>query len=82
MDKEITFDNFNRMQYHPDFHENQGKPFTVSDLEYLCKFWGFDETRTMAFAIGRTETTIASKVSSLRKSGLFDYYKNLNKYWG
>jgi len=47
----------------------------------ICKFYEVDHTRTIAFAIGRTEHTVQTKVTSLRKKGLFDYYKNLNKHW-
>lgn len=41
----ITFDKMGRMQYNPIFHTNHGKPFTVSDLIYLCKYYGVDGAR-------------------------------------
>lgn len=77
----ISYDNLGRMRYHPEFHFSHGKPFSESELEYICKFYEVDHTRTIAFAIGRTEHTVQTKVTSLRKKGLFDYYKNLNKHW-
>ncbi|MDR9794057.1 DNA-entry nuclease [Aeribacillus pallidus] len=77
----VEYDNFGRMKYHPSFHENRGKPFTESDLEYICKFYEFDGPELISLALGRTEKTIMTKVYELRKQGLYDYYKNLNKYW-
>ena len=78
---EISYDRHGRMQYHPEFHFSHGKSFTESDLEYICKFYDFDNTRNLAFAIGKTEHAIRTKVAELRTNGLFDYYKNLNKHW-
>nr|WP_275900502.1 DNA-entry nuclease [Anoxybacillus rupiensis] len=69
------------MKYHPELHPNHGKPFTESDLEYLCKFYEFDGAESISLALGKTEHTILTKVYDLRKRGLFEYYKNLNKHW-
>lgn len=77
----IEYDNFKRMKYHPDFHFSHGKPFSESDLEYICKYYEVDHSRTIAFAIGKTEHTIRTKVNELKKKGLYEYYKNLNKHW-
>jgi hypothetical protein len=77
----IEFDRLGRMKFHPDFHQNHKTPFSQSDLEYLCKYFDVDPIRTIAFALGRTEHTCATKVSALKKQGLFEYYKNLNKHW-
>jgi hypothetical protein len=81
VETEFLINKHNRMEYHPEFHPNHGKPFTKSDLEYLCKFWEIDHRRTIAFALGRTEATCASKINRLRKEGLYHYYKNLNENW-
>lgn len=78
---EIQYDSQGRMCYHPEFHHNHYKKFTESDLEYLCKYWDYDDRRTLSYALGRPEKNLANTVSRLRKSGKFDYYKNLNKYW-
>jgi hypothetical protein len=77
----IRYDRHGRMMYHPKFHPNHGKQFTQSDLEYLCKYYDCDHKQSLAFALGKTEHTIRSKVNQLKKCGLFDYYKNLNRYW-
>jgi hypothetical protein len=79
--EKVEYDQNGRMLYHPVFHPNHQKPWTESDLEYLCKYWEVDHHRTLAFALGRTEQTLEKKVSILKKRGLFDYYKNLNRYW-
>ncbi|GLC88230.1 DNA-entry nuclease [Lysinibacillus piscis] len=78
---EITYDKFGRMNYHPDFHFAQDKPFSESNLEYICKFYEVDDARTISFAIGKTEQTIRAKVTELKENGLYEYYKNRNKYW-
>lgn len=75
------YDRYGRLVYNPEFHPNHGKPYTQSDLEYLCKFWGVDEAKSLAFALGRPEHSLASKVNSLRKSDQFEWYKKLNKFW-
>lgn len=76
-----SYNEAGRMNYHPDFHPNQGKPFTAEDLEYLCKYYEVDHIQTMAFALGRTEASLIVKVGTLKRQGLYDYYKNRNKYW-
>ncbi|CAM5660806.1 DNA-entry nuclease OS=Lysinibacillus sphaericus OX=1421 GN=LS41612_04505 PE=4 SV=1 [Lysinibacillus sphaericus] len=39
---DITYDKYGRMQYHPEFHFSHGKPFSESELEYICKFYEVD----------------------------------------
>ncbi|TKH40310.1 DNA-entry nuclease [Paenibacillus polymyxa] len=78
-DDGITYDKLGRMQYHPDFHPNHHKPFSREELIYLCKYWGVDDRRTMSYALGRTECTLSSKVTNLKKSGKFNYYKSLEE---
>ncbi len=78
---DIQFDSFGRMVYHPDFHENHRKPFLEEELEYLCKYWEVDDLRNIAYALGRTEHTLSTRVSGLKKQGLYEHYKNLNKHW-
>jgi len=78
---DITYDKYGRMAYHPEFHSNHGKPLNETDIEYLCKYWEIDGAKTMSFALGKTEHTLSCKINQLRKQGLFEYYKTLNKYW-
>ncbi|MGG3871414.1 DNA-entry nuclease [Brevibacillus laterosporus] len=72
-----SYDRFNRMKYHPDFHTNQGKPWSTEELQYLCRFYDHDHGRAIAFALGRTETTLRTKVDLLKRKGMFEYYKHL-----
>lgn len=77
----LKYDKSKRLMYHPEFHPNNKKSYTEEELEYLCKYWEHDHRQVMSFALGRPETTLQMKVHKLRKEGLFDYYKNLNKHW-
>lgn len=81
MSEKYEFDSQGRMQYNPDFHFSHGKPFTESDLEYMCKYYEIDGTKLMSLALGKTEMTIESKIRKLKKQNRYEYYKNLNKYW-
>ncbi|MGO4496477.1 DNA-entry nuclease [Paenibacillus sp. 2RAB27] len=73
----ICYDNSGRMEFHPDFHFNQGKPFKLDDLIYICKYHKIDEPRTLAFAIGKTEKSVATMISKLKKEGLYFKYREL-----
>jgi hypothetical protein len=57
------------------------KFFTLSELEYLCKYYEHDSVESIAASLGRTETSIISKVYKLRKNGQFEYYQSLNCHW-
>lgn len=81
IDDGIAFDAQGRMKYNPLYHENHGKAFTQEELEYMCKYYDIDGPRSIGFALGKTEHTIMAKVYDLRKSGLFEHYKNLGRYW-
>ncbi|WP_242224543.1 DNA-entry nuclease [Bacillus cereus group sp. BfR-BA-01380] len=78
---EFQYDNHGRMKYHPGFHFSHKLPFTEEDLEYLCKFYDFDDKQAIAFALGKTEKALADRVSKLKKAGMFHFYKTLNKYY-
>jgi len=75
------YDKFGRMKFHPDYHFTHGQPFTESELEYICKYFEADGLKMLSFAIGKTEKAISNKLSQLKKSGSYEYYKKLNKYW-
>lgn len=67
------------MNYHPDYHPNHREPFSRDDLEYLCAYYEFDDIRTIAFALGRTERTCITRYARLNKLGLVDHYRNSYK---
>ncbi|HIW33491.1 MAG TPA: DNA-entry nuclease [Candidatus Paenibacillus intestinavium] len=75
----IKYDEIGRMKYHPDFHFSHRKPFTQSDLEYLCVYYGVDTTRSLSFALGKVETAIATKYCLLKSQGLVEHYRQM--YW-
>lgn len=81
MIEQYEYDNCNRMKYNPEFHFSHGKPFSASDLEYICKFHEVDGPRKVGFAIGKTEQTVSAKLNELKKKGLYQFYKNSNRYW-
>lgn len=68
-----------RMVYNPEYHHNHGKPWTVSDLVYLCSSWDGMKKADIALALGRTHGTVLSKAYELKKSGQFDHYKKLGE---
>jgi hypothetical protein len=74
---EVRYDRFGRMQYHPDYHPNQGKSYTVKENAYLCKHYVRGHVKTLALDMGRTETSIRSRICELRRRGQFEYYKNM-----
>lgn len=66
-----------RIRYNPEFHENHKKPFTVKELAYMCSMWNSMKKADIAFALGRTHSTILTKAYSLKRSGQFEHYKKL-----
>jgi hypothetical protein len=81
LEEVYEFDKQNRMKYHPDFHFNHGKSFTEEELEYICKYYEIDGSRTIGFALGRTENTIRTIIGKLIRSGKFAFYKNRGLYY-
>lgn len=77
----IEYDSCKRMKYHPEFHFSHGKRWEEWELEYICKFHFCDDLRTLGFALGKTETTVANQLTKLKKQGLFEHYKFLNKHF-
>lgn len=78
---EVQYDGSGRLKYHPQLHPNKGKRLSESELEYLCKYYESDGMKSMSLALGRPEASLANKVKDLKKKGLFEYYKYLNKHW-
>jgi hypothetical protein len=70
------FDECGRMNYDPRFHFAMGKPYTVGELMYLCRFYEHDGVKSLAFALGKPEQALTNVVIQLRKKGMFEYFKN------
>lgn len=77
----IEYDENGLLKYNPEFHPNYKKPYTLEDLEYLCKYYEVDGLKSISLALGKPPQAIRSMISRLKKSGKFDFYKNLNRYW-
>ncbi|WP_342510543.1 DNA-entry nuclease [Sporosarcina sp. FSL K6-1522] len=75
------YDAAGRMMYHPEFHFSHRIPWTESELEYLCKYYEIDGRDTISMALGKTVSSVADKMTYLKKRGLVEHYKRLNKHW-
>lgn len=75
IDGSVKYDDQGRMKYHPKYHTRHGKRFTEEELIYLCKYWEIDDIRDLSFGLGKTEMTLASKITNLKKSGKYEVYK-------
>lgn len=82
MEQEVfEYDAHGRLKYHPSLHTKHGQPWTEEDLEYLCKFHGVEPLATLALALDRPETSIATKIRVLKREGKYEYYRNLSWYY-
>ncbi len=77
----LKYDRDGRLRYHPDFHHRQHRKYTLEELEYLCKFYDVDGAETIGLALGRTATSIMSKVKSLKATGEYEFYKGVNMFY-
>lgn len=68
----IEYDKWGRMKFHPDFHFNHGKPYSLKESAYIAQNYRRGDVKNLAMVVGRTEHCIRSRVSYFRKSGQFD----------
>lgn len=68
----IEYDKAGRMKYNPDLHPNQCKLWQNDELDYLINWYSKIGLEEMSLALGRSEGTIATKVSMLRKKGVME----------
>lgn len=73
----VQYDCCGRMKFNSAFHKNNGTPWSKEDLEYLINWYDKIRADEMSFALGRTMTTISSKVTYLRKCGIMPRAKNI-----
>ncbi len=82
----INYDCNGRMKYNPELHDRQGQPWTVEETQYLIEWYNIIGIEEMALALGRTETTIATRVTRLRADGLMEkkemHNEKLLKHYG
>jgi hypothetical protein len=67
---EVTYDSYGRMNYHPDLHKNQGKPWTTLDQQFLIENYETMGPEQVSFALERTIHTVMTRAYELRKKGL------------
>ena len=65
--------------YDPELHENHKKPWLKEDLIYLCKYYDGTAKGDMALALGRTYAACAQMALSLKKCGIFSFYKSMEE---
>lgn len=74
---EIKYDRWGRMKYHPDYHPNQGKSHSTTELVYICKHYSRGNVKTLSLDVGRTEHSLRQRINQLRQNGQFDHYKSM-----
>ncbi len=50
----ITYDRYGRMNYHPDFHANHGKPWSTTDQKFLIDNYELMGSEEISFSLERT----------------------------
>lgn len=70
MMQNVTYDKYGRMQYHPEFHSNQGRPWNTVDQQYLIDNDESMGPEQVSFALERTIHTVMTRAYELRKKGL------------
>lgn len=70
MEQTVTYDKYGRMNYHPDLHPNQKKPWVMQDQKYLIENNDCVGPTEISLALGRTIHTVMTRVYELRKKGL------------
>ncbi len=71
----VTYDRYGRMQYHPDYHPNHGKPWKQPDQVYLIQRYDLDGPEQVSFALGRTIHTIMTRAREVN-------HENANRLCG
>lgn len=66
----VTFDKQGRMQYHPDYHSNHGKPWKITEQNYLVQNYDVLGPEQVSLALERTPHTVMAKAWELRKKGV------------
>lgn len=68
-----------RLAYHPDFHPNQGKPWTTRELAYLCFHYETTCKMDLGMDMGRTQAAIMQKKLELVKNERYEELKKIHK---
>ncbi|MFS0883337.1 hypothetical protein [Metabacillus niabensis] len=68
-------------EYKEEIKSNLRKSFTVSDLEYICKYIHIDGAYNIALALGRTKNSVVKMYTQLKKENTDTFFRNLNIFW-
>jgi hypothetical protein len=68
--EDVTYDKYGRMNFHPDYHRNQSKPWTTTDQAFLIENYAAMGPERISFALERTIYTVITRAYQLRKKGL------------
>lgn len=71
----IEYDRFGRMKYHPDFHANNGLPWSAEDTDYLISNYCKIGPEECSLALERTIDSVMRKMHKLRKHGVIGSQK-------
>lgn len=67
---DITYDRYGRMNFHPEFHANQGKPWLASDQNFLIEYYEKLGPEEISLVLERTIHTVMTRAYELRKKGV------------
>jgi len=73
---QLNYDSYHRLNYNELLHFNQGKVWNMKDSVYLCKYADADGLKSVSLALGRTYKSVAQKLKTLKKEGLYEQYKH------
>lgn len=77
---DVTYDKQGRMNYHPSFHPNQGKPWTTGDEKYLIEMYEKAGPTEVSLALGRVIHAVMTRAYELRKKGLMPKRTSVKRF--
>lgn len=75
------YDKHGRLKYNPEYHDNHGSIWSEEDLVYLYSMHDVMPRKSLSMALGRTETTVSTKLYLLKnkQKKKYRYYRDLGK---
>lgn len=65
----VTYDQWGRMKYHPEYHGKQKTPWTTTDETFLIENYAALGPEEVSLALERTVNTVMNRACDLRKAG-------------
>lgn len=63
-------------RFNPAIHTRHKKKITFAEKVYMCKFHDIDGLESLSYALGRSELTIARRITDYQNQGKYWFYKN------